>query len=203
MAAGSAIAASSSPSLWPPSAASGLPAAFIRLGWLGVWLQLVIIAVDVVFMIWVLLEAERAGASFGIRAALVGAGLAVMLFTTFWFFRYARLGRRMLMAAHFPDFPHVVGTLWKGLWASVIGIVLSLLLLYLEAGHLLTSLLAAPQAGGAAAIATGPDGPRFLTAFDGISLMGSLVVLTVELSLLGMTLWLLFRSTGHTMSDEG
>ncbi|MEO0973676.1 MAG: DUF3611 family protein [Pseudomonadota bacterium] len=185
--------------LWPPTKSSGIPDAFVRFGWLGVWLQLLIIAADVIFITWVLLQAERSGVAFGVRAVLVAGGLAVMLFTTVWFWRYARLGRQMLEPVKFPDFPHVVGTLWTGLWASVIGIVLSLALLFLEALHLLTSLLIAPQGG--AAVAAAPGSAPFLSAFDGISLMGSLIVVTVELALAGSTLMLLFRTTGHTRAE--
>ncbi len=187
--------------LWPPNVADGLPGLFVRLGWIGVWTQVLIIGVDVAFMALVLFAGDRAADGVGIRGVLVVAGLLVMCFTTVWFLRYASLGRGMIDPRNFPDYEKVVGTLWIGLWASVLGIALSLLLLYLATGRLLLSLLAAPQVG--AAVANVDAAGTTVSAFDGVALMGSLIVLTAEMGIIAMTLLLLFRTTGHVMSRDG
>ncbi|MEM9388185.1 MAG: DUF3611 family protein [Pseudomonadota bacterium] len=186
--------------LWPPNVADGLPGLFVRLGWLGVWTQVLIIGADAAFLAFFLIAGERAADGFGLRGTLVIAGLLVMGFTTVWFFRYAALGRKMLDPHDFPDYEKVVGTLWVGLWASVIGIGLSLLLLYLATGRLLLSLLAAPQVG--AAVVNGTAAGPSVSAFDGVSLMASLIVLTAEMGIIAMTLLLLFRTTGHARSAD-
>lgn len=186
--------------LWPPNVADGLPDLFVRLGWLGVWTQVLIIGADAAFLAFFMLAGERAAEGVGLRGILVVAGLLVMCFTTVWFFRYAGLGRKMLDPHKFPDYEKVVGTLWVGLWASVIGIGLSLLLLFLAAGRLLLSLLAAPQVG--AAVANGTAAAPTVSAFDGVSLMASLIVLTAEMGIIAMTLLLLFRTTGHGGSSD-
>ncbi|MEO0972966.1 MAG: DUF3611 family protein [Pseudomonadota bacterium] len=185
--------------LWPPNVSDGLPVLFVRLGWLGVWTQLLIIAADVAFIFLTLLSADGLSEGFSLRGILVVAGLAVMCFTTVWFFRYANFGRGMIDPKDFPDYEKVVSTLWVGLWASVIGIACSLLLIYLEAGRLLFSLLAAPQVGG---VVTNGGAAAGVSAFDGVALMGSLIVLTAEMAIIAMTLLLLFRTTGHHLAGE-
>lgn len=195
------MAAQGSPSpLWPPNVADGLPALFVRLGWIGVWTQVLIIGADIAFMAMFLLSGDGAAVGVGLRGSLVVAGLLVMCFTAVWFLRYAGLGRAMVDPRDFPDYEKVVGTLWVGLWASVLGIALSLLLLYLAAGRLLLSLLAAPQVGGA--VANNAGAVATVSAFDGVALMGSLIVLTAEMGILAMTLLLLFRTTGHALSRD-
>ncbi|MEO0425555.1 MAG: DUF3611 family protein [Pseudomonadota bacterium] len=187
--------------LWPPNIADGLPSLFVRLGWLGVWTQVLIIGADAAFMGIFLLSGDRAAEGVGLRGVLVVAGLLVMCFTTVWFFRYAQLGRGMIDPKNFPDYDKVVSTLWVGLWASVVGIGLSLLLLYLAVGRLLLSLLAAPQVGAAMANNAAPGAT--VSAFDGAALMGSLIVLTAEMAIIAMTLLLLFRTTGHGRASDG
>ena len=86
-------------------------------------------------------------------------------------------------------------TLWIGLWAGCLGIFFSLLLMFSAVGRFLFILLANPQTG--IQIAPGPGGDPLLSlsAIDALSLTSLLVILTAELIVLGLTLWLIFRTS--------
>lgn len=179
---------------WPPARDDGLPSLFTRVGRVGVWSQLAIILADAAFMVYVLII-RGLSEGIGLREVVVIVGLVLMLVTTYVFFRYKQFGQRMLLQDQVPKFAKVVSALWFGLWVSVAGIILSLVLLFSAVARLALRLLAAPQSGGAMPLAPGNLG--FLSALDGVSLMGSLIVLTVELALVGLTLWLLFRTSQY------
>lgn len=186
---------------WPPAADSPLPREFRRLGWLGFWLQVGLIAMDLSLAGYVVMATTTPQtAEGGPRLAnyISWASLAVLLFTTFWFFRYTRLGRRIADPYECPPQHDVEVNLWVGLWASWIGIAFSLVLLFLAAWHMLTVLLANPQTGLQFGVPVTDRPVGSISAIDAVSLMGLLVVLTAELIVTGMSLWLLFRTTRVT-----
>ncbi|MEZ5490453.1 MAG: DUF3611 family protein [Gammaproteobacteria bacterium] len=184
---------------WPPTEDDGLPDLFRRIGRFGVLSQLAIITVDAAFMVYVLII-RGLSEGVGFREIVVMFGLAIMLVTTYIFFRYRQFGQRMLSLDKVPEFDKVVSALWFGLWVSFAGIVLSLLLLFTAVSRLALMMLAAPQSGGALPLA--PVNVGFLSALDGVSLMGSLIVLTVELVLVGLTLWLLFCTSEYEEYED-
>ncbi|MEE9158805.1 MAG: DUF3611 family protein [Gammaproteobacteria bacterium] len=183
---------------WQPSNPEGLAKEFSRLGWLGFWLQLALLAIPVLLLIYVLfLSGPESAYRRGIDLSnyLSYSSLIVMLFTTFWFYRYTRLGKRIADPESRPPLSSVVRTLWVGMWASCLGIFFSMLLLFGAVGRLLFILLANPQTGIQIAPGPGGDPLRSLSAIDAVSLKSLLIVLSAELIVLGFTLWLLFRTT--------
>ena len=183
---------------WQPSNPEGLAKEFSRLGWLGFWLQLALLAIPVLLLIYVLfLSGPESAYRRGIDLSnyLSYSSLIVMLFTTFWFYRYTRLGKRIADPESRPPLSSVVRTLWVGMWASCLGIFFSMLLLFGAVGRLLFILLANPQTGIQIAPGPGGDPLRSLSAIDAVSLTSLLIVLSAELIVLGFTLWLLFRTT--------
>lgn len=135
---------------WQPSNPARLARQFSRLGWIGFWMQLVLITVPVLLLIYVLFFARPDSAqSRGIDLSnyLSYGGLMVMVFTTFWFYRYTRLAERIADPAKRPSLKSVVRTLWIGLWASCLGIVFSMLLLLSAVARLLFILMTMPQTG--------------------------------------------------------
>lgn len=52
-----------------------------------------------------------------------------MVFSTFWFYQYTRIGKRIVDAELRPPQSSVARTLWIGLWAGCLGIFFFCLLL--------------------------------------------------------------------------
>jgi hypothetical protein len=133
--------------------------------------------------------------SLDITEYLAFFGLAILAFTTFWSFYYTRLAKRMRDPARRPTRDSIIRILWVGLWASCLGIVVSLLTLFIEVIRLLFLFLRAPQ-GGVPVIRTEPESrTEWVSAIDAVSLLAEVCTLAAEFLLLGMTLWLLFRIT--------
>ena len=183
---------------WQPSNPNKLAQQFSRLGWFGFWMQLALIIIPVLLLIYLLFFAapdspQRRGID--LSNYLSYGGLMVMVFTTFWFYRYTRLAPRIADANKRPSLVSVTRTLWIGLWASCLGIVFSLLLLFSTIMRLLFVLMTTPQTGIPIATVSGGDPVRTLSAIDAASLTSLLMMLTAEFIVLALTLWLLFKVT--------
>ena len=190
---------------WQPVKPERLSRQFSRLGWLGFWIQVVMLAIPVLLLIYVLfLRSPESAPRIGIDLSnyLSYGSLLVMVFTTFWFFRYTRVGKRIADPELRPTRASVEGTLWVGLWASGLGIAFSMALLFSAAGRLLFVLLANPQTGLMVAPGPGGDPVQSISAFDAISLATLLAILAAELILLAFSALLLFRTTRTSTADE-
>ena len=81
------------------------------------------------------------------------------------------------------------------MWASCLGIVVSLLSLFIEVTRLLILFLKAPQAG-VPVMRTQLETPtEWVSALDAVGLLAEVCTLAGEFLLLGLTLWLLFKIT--------
>jgi hypothetical protein len=121
--------------------------------------------------------------------------LVILAFTTFWSYRYTRLAKRMNDADCRPSSDSIVKILWVGLWASGLGIAVSMFSLFIEVIRLLMLFLQAPQ-GGVPVFQTQPENrTAWVSAIDAVSLLAELCSLAGELVVLGFTLWLLFKTT--------
>ena len=183
--------------LWQPAHPEKLAKQFSRLGWIGFWVQIALIILPVLLLIYLVFfaspdTAQRRGID--LENYLSYGGLMVMVFTTFWFYRYTRLADRIPDAARRPSKKTVIRTLWIGLWASCLGILFSLLLLLGSVARLLFSLMTMPQTGIPVA-AVGGDPARTVSAIDAASMSSLLLMLTAEFIVLAFTLWLLFKVT--------
>jgi hypothetical protein len=183
---------------WHPANPERLAKQFSRLGWIGFWVQVALLAIPIFLLVYILLlsspeSAQRKGIDLGNYLSF--GSLLVMLFTTFWFFRYTRLGKRIADPELCPPQSSVVRTLWIGLWAGCLGIFFSMLLLMSAVGRLLFVMMANPQTGLQIAQSLGSDPTKSLSAMDAASLTSLLFVLTAELVVLMFSLWLLFRTT--------
>ncbi len=184
---------------WQPANPEGLAKQFRRLGWLGFWIQLALLAIPIILLVYVLsVSSPESAQQKGIYLGnyLSYGSLLIMVFTTFWFFRYTRLGKRIPDPARRPPQASVMRTLWIGLWVGALGIGFSLLLLASAVGRMLFVMLVNPQTGIMVAPALGGADPVMsLSAIDAVSLASLVKILTAELILLTFTLWLLFRVT--------
>jgi hypothetical protein len=190
---------------WQPVKPERLSRQFSRLGWLGFWIQIVMLAIPLLLLIYILflrspVSAQRIGID--LSNYLSYGSLLVMVFTTFWFFRYTRVGKRIADPELRPTRASVERTLWVGLWASGLGIAFSMALLFSAAGRLLFVLLANPQTGLMVAPGPGGDPVQSISAFDAISLTSLLVILAAELIVLGFSVWLLFRTTKASAASD-
>jgi len=114
---------------------------------------------------------------------------------SFWSFYYSRVARRIQDPARRPTWDTIIKILWIGLWASCLGIVISLLTLFIEVIRLLILFLKAPQ-GGVPVIRTELDSrTQWVSATAAVGLLAEACTLAGEFILLGLTLWLLFRVT--------
>lgn len=165
--------------------------------WIGFWIQFALLAVPIVLLVYVLFvsspeSAQRRGID--LSNYLSFGSLLVMVFTTFWFYRYTRLGKRIADPELRPPQSSALRTLWIGLWAGCLGIFFSMLLLS-AVGRVLFVLMANPQTGMQIAQSLGTDPTKSLSAMDAVSLTSLLFLLTAELLVLTLSLWLLFRTT--------
>jgi len=134
---------------------------------------------------------------FGLIQYLEIGSLFVLAFTTIWFYRYTRLAHRIAMADFSPSMQSLQRTAWIGVGASTLGIVFSGVVMMFEVTQLLLYFLRAPQAG-VPVIQTTSGGPAsWVSASDVLSLMGLIFAMLVEIVVLVLSLWLLFRTTAE------
>ena len=193
-----------------PSISGGLAKSFSRLGWIGFWLQIAIGAVPVTLLIYALLFGKGGvgtRGSFALLEYLSIGSLLLLAFTTIWFYRYTRLGRRIAEPDRRPSVSSAQRIAWIGVAASMVSIVFSALVMMFEVTQLLFYFLRAPQAG-IPVIQTTSGGPAsWVSASDILGLMGLIFTMLIEVIVLALGLWLAFRSTAelaaiHAPHDE-
>lgn len=186
-----------------PSPNDSLAASFLRLGWLGFWMQAAVGIVPLALTIYALVfgrnPAPGTRAGFPLIQYLSLAGLLVLVFTTLWFYRYTRLAVRIADPQRRPDEAAIQGTVWTGIKASTVGILFSMIVMFFEVGQLLIYFLRAPQAG-IPVIQTTSGGPAsWVSAADIAGLMALLLTMFVEVAVLAFSLWLLYRTTSPSV----
>ncbi|HEX4570163.1 MAG TPA: DUF3611 family protein [Dongiaceae bacterium] len=193
-----------------PSISGGLARLFSRLGWIGFWLQIAIGSVPVALLIYALLFSKGGvgtRGSFALLQYLSMGSLLLLAFTTIWFYRYTRLGRRNAEPDRRPRVSSAQRIAWIGVAASTVSIVFSALVMMFEVTQLLFYFLRAPQAGIPVFQTTSGGPASWVSASDILGLMGLIFTMLVEVIVLALSLWLLFRSTAelaeiHAASDE-
>ena len=171
---------------------------FSGLGWTGFWAQIAIGSIPVTLAIYSFLFSGSTGAGTRSGLALVEyltiAGLFLMAFTTFWFYRYTRLAKQIADPQLRPPESVVRKAAWTGVAASTLGIVLSILVMLFEVMQLLFYFLRAPQVGIPTVQTTGSGSASWISAADIVSLLTLILTLFVEVAVLTFSLWLLFRT---------
>jgi Protein of unknown function (DUF3611) len=183
---------------WPAQRRESIGGQFSTLGKIGFYIQLALLAVPVLLTVYIFLlgrsnQGSGTGIDFGNYVSF--GSLLVMVFTTYWFFRYIKLGQQVRDPAQCPPRSTVLTTLWIGLWAGCLGIALSMFLLLGAAWRILFVLLTNPQSGMLIAPTLGTNPTYSLSAIDAVSLTLLIISLGAELTVLGLTLWLLFQMT--------
>jgi hypothetical protein len=179
-----------------PSPAS-LAKAFFRLGWAGFWIQVVFGSLLVLLMVYYFAFSGSAGLSrsgLPFVEILTAANLLVLVFTTFWSFRYTRLSRRLAASDKRPGESYVTRFVWTGVVASTAGMLLTVIVMFLEAASLLYRFLKAPQAGVPMIQVAGSETVYHVSAGDMVSLIALILTLLAQLIVLVFGLWLLSRT---------
>jgi hypothetical protein len=189
---------------WPIEKRQLIGDQFVSLGRVGFYLQLVLLVVPLLLVVYIFLLRRASPAD--ARAVSLGNYISflstlVMMFTTYWFYRYIRLGERTRDPARTPPRSVAVSTLWVGFWAGWLGIVLSMLLLFAAAWRMMFVLLSNPQSGMILAPTLGTNPTYSISAIDAVTLSSLVVSLGAELLVLGLTLWLLFRVTWPSRAE--
>ena len=176
-----------------------LSGAFSRLGWIGFWLQLGIGAIPVVLLIYAALFGGSEGVGtrggFALIEYLTIGSLLVLGFTTIWFYRYTRLASQVADPDRRPPIDALKRAAWTGVAASTLGIVFSALVMMFEVIQLLLYFLRAPQAGVPVIQTAGAAPASWASAADVLSLLGLIFTMLVEIAVLTLSLWLLFRTS--------
>jgi hypothetical protein len=192
------------------SISDGLARSFSRLGWIGFWLQIAIGSIPFALLIYAFLfgkDGIGTRSSFVLLEYLSIGSLLLLAFTTVWFYRYTRLGRRSAAPDRRPSVSSVHRLAWIGVAASMVSIVFSALVMMFEVTQLLFYFLRAPQAGVPVFQTTSGGPASWVSASDILGLMGLIFTMLIEVIVLALGLWLLFRSTAelaeiHTPDDE-
>jgi hypothetical protein len=175
-----------------------LASTFSRLGWTGFWVQIVVGAIPVILMGYSFAFAQSPSgprAGLPIVEYLTMGSLAMLVFTTIWFYRYTRLAPRIAEEALRPTELQLARTVWTGLVASSVAILFTILVMFIEVAHLLFYFLSTPQGGVPVFQTTGAGPASWVSAVDMLSLMSMVLTLLAELVVLVFSLWLLFRVT--------
>lgn len=179
------------------SGLAGLGKTFMRLGRIGLWMQIVVGSLPLLLMVFVFVFARtpdgpRAGLP--LVEHLTAASLLLLVFTIFWFRRYTQVGRNLVDPESMLSLTSVMRTAWTGIVAGSIAILLSLLLMMVETGNLLFNFLKAPQGGVPVFQTTGSELTGWVSTIDMASLMALTLFMLAELIVLVFSLWLLYRT---------
>ena len=176
-----------------------------RLGWIAFWLQIALSILPILLLLYVVLRTpppSGSGRGVDIREYVAFGSLLVLIFTTWWCYRYTRLAERMRTPGSQPSSASVIRALWIGVWASCVGAFLSVLLLLTAVGRLLFIFMLAPQ-GGVPVFQTSPeDRARWVSAIDMVDLLTIVFTITAEWIVLFFSLWLLARMLRFAMGYD-
>jgi hypothetical protein len=184
----------------------GLGRTFRRVGWLGFWAQIAVALVPIV-VVATLFGAFRGFALPGARLDILGwfslLSLLILLFTIFWSRRYIRIGRAIETAADAPDHAALTRTVWVGMGAGAVGVLLSLIVVLAEIAYLLIVFLEAPQGGAPVFQTVDGNGPAWISAIDMLKLLTLVLTAAAEIVVLLLALWLLFRLSAADPHAQG
>ena len=179
-----------------PAAEDRLARAFWRAGWIGFWMQ-VAVGVICIGLFGYSIISDRGGA-IGTRSQLTllnymtMVSLLFLVFTTLWSCRYIFLSQRIADPDRRPPASKVRRAIGIGVGASAIGLVLSMLIMLFEVTQLFIYFLQVPKAG--VPVIQTTNGPAsWISAGDILNLTVVVFTTFIEVLVLVIGLWLLFR----------
>lgn len=191
---------------WSPQRRQQLGNQFIALGRAGFYIQLALLAVPLLFGIYLLLFGRSVISDttrFDLGSYVSLGSFLIMAFTTYWFYRYMKIGAVLRDPQRSLPRSSVLTTVWLGFGAGWLGIVFSVLLLLGATWRMMFVLLVNPQSGMLIAPNPGTNPGYSISASDTISLTLLVISLSAELIVLGLSLWLLFKMTWPSSVEIG
>jgi hypothetical protein len=141
------------------------------------------------------------GSRAGLGNILAFLGLILPVFTTWWCWRYAQIGRAMVASDSDVSRKTQASTAWIGVWAGTVGAVVTVISLFGAATTLLIVMLANPQVGIQISPATGGASAYTVSAVDALSIMALLLTLIAELLVVAISLHLVFLIAAATARE--
>lgn len=183
------------PSIGPQRMASSLR----RLGWVGLWLQVILGFIPVlVLIIKVLSGQSQITTSLGLFLTI--ACLLALLLAIYWCFHYVRLARKLEDADLRPVKAVVIRSLWIGLTINIVGMFCAVLIAMGRIGTLTLNMLRLPQGATIITPGTGGDlinrGP-LMTPSDMIIIQAMINTIAAELVGIIIALLLLSKMMQH------
>lgn len=193
---------------WRPTKTDRVAKAFERYGWGGLWSLLLMAAVPVVILIYTFIFSDRPSGTHRSGLPMVQffstMGLALLVFITFWFYRYTRIAKRLQEPGAELNETTLRRKVGFGLAATVLSLVFSFLVLLFEVGTLLFYFLSAPQAGLPTFQTTVSGGvASWVSAVDMINLLSMILTLGGEIFAVIFGLLLLYRIPNSMPECEG
>ena len=170
--------------------------ALVILGQTGFWVQFVLLIAIALLGVYTFAVVGGRASTGNVLAFL---GLALPVFTTFWCWRYVRIGRDL--ASGGTSLAAALRAAWIGVWAGATGSVVALLSLFGAASALLLVMLSNPQIGVQISPATLGTSSYTVSAVDAVSIMSLLLTLTAELLVVALSLRLVFLIDGAARAD--
>lgn len=188
-----------------PKDITSLSRTYSKLGWFGFWLQLVVGSVPVLLMAYLFVFARSPGPRAGLAFVeyLSVASLLALVFTTFWAFRYTRLSLKLTAPEPFVTYKRLMRAAWIGVVVSTVGMLFSMVIMFIEVAHLLFYFLSTPQGGVPVIQTTQGDTASWVSAVDMLSLLALILTLFAELAFLSISQVCLFRSSSAAAAATG
>ncbi len=173
---------------------NNLAGSFARLGWIGFWIQLVLVAIPI-FLLGYLLYGKTTDTAFTLdfRDYMALLGLLILGFSAFWSLRYAYLAKRIADPERRPAVSSLRQILWIGVGVSVVGILRFLAVTFVDVLRFIFLVGTTPADVDSASRPQVDTLVVGLSEMNVVSLLAELCTLVGELMLLGFSLWLLFQ----------
>jgi hypothetical protein len=188
--------ATAAPASLSQNEARGIARALRRFGGIAFWAQLFVAVIPIIVITIVFSTVYGVQApvrSAGILGLFTLIGFVILLATTFWCWRYRKLGRALVDGTATVTPKRLLRNIWTGLALSCAGIVLSMTVLFAEMTYLLIRFLEAPQGGVPVIQTVDGGGTSWISAVDILGLMTVVLTLAAEIVVLVVGLWLLSR----------
>ncbi|MGB5975469.1 MAG: DUF3611 family protein [Nodosilinea sp.] len=178
-----------------PPAVRRISGSFRVVGWVSFWVQVVLAAISSLVLLFALVnlgarsgQAGNPGNGVGLLFAVLG--LVAVYFSTFWAFRYTRIGRglRSRDIAKRPSPKDALQVLRLGTTVSMVGMLITLFGSQALIGSLLGKALAQPQGG---TVFVPGNINQYVEAFDIFVVQANTNTLLAHFVSLSATLWLL------------
>jgi hypothetical protein len=129
-----------------PRLSHRLASTFRHLGWLSLWIQVVLAFIPILILLFALFVLHTSAEGIGtvIEVVLAYGCLLFLAFSIFWSFRYTKLGQQLASPNRFPSPEQVKQTLRIGIVVNLGGMLISVVVAMGAVGTMLFRVLTLP-----------------------------------------------------------